>query len=557
MNLAQTRLNRAAWIFAAVLLILLGAACAPSAPSAAVAAPQTQARFSPLRVAAPDCSYGGSIQVIEALDEHTVHFRLCSPEPAFLQKIAVPVFSILDSEYIDDKIGSSELISLKPSGTGPYRLVERVRGRSVRLEKNPTYWGIPPRLDTITLTWQPTGADRVRALTGHSVDLADQPDTADYKTVESDKDLRLVERQPLNLVYIGMKSNVRPFNDADVRRALALAIDRQNIVLQYFPPGSQVAEQVVPPSVQPGYTRDVLWYDYLPVQSQTLLTVLKFDLNTSLTLTYSSEPMTYLSNPEEVARKIQQDLAVVGVKVELQPMPLKEFKQAVNSGEAAFYLDELTAEYADASAFYNPLFLDPVRFLGDPDGDLQAAVRNASNNPDSLARQSYYDQANQLLYRKVSIIPIGHAASAMVFRNVVENVLPGPMNENFTEISTISDTLAFAQTGEPLSLWPGDEEDLNSWRVGQLLYDTLVRYDYGSTRIVPSLAESWESNATMTDWTFYLRYDVTFHDGRTLDANDVVASFAAMWNASDPYHLGRSGKFAIFKRFFGNFVNIK
>ncbi len=547
---------RAVWLTAAFMLMLFSAACGPRADTAVEAVPQAQERFSPLRVAAPDCSYGGSFQVIEALDEHTVHIRLCSPEPAFLEKIAVPVFSILDSEYIDDKIGSSELISLKPSGTGPYRLVERSRGRSVRLEKNPTYWGVPPRLDTITLTWAATGNERYRALTGHSVDLADQPASTDYSSIASEDAIRMVERPPLNLIYIGMKSNFRPFNDADIRRAFALALDRQNITLQLLPPGSLVAEQVAPPSVQPGYSRDVFWYEYLPVQSKTLLDVLKFDYNTVLTLAYSSEPMTYLSNPEAVALAIQEDLTAVGVKVELQPMPLKEFKLAVASGEVPFYLDELQAEFADAAAFYNPLFLDSTRFLGDPDGDLQAAVRNASNNPDPDARQADYDLANQLLYLKASIIPIAHGSSAMIFRNVVENVLPGPMNENFTEMSSISDTLAFSQTGEPLSLWPGDEEDLNSWRVGQLLYDTLVRYEYGTTRIVPSLAESWESNADKTDWTFNLRYDVVFHDGRTLDANDVVASFSTLWDASNPYHIGRTGKFAVFKRFFGNFVEI-
>ena len=42
----------------------------------------------------------------------------------------------------------------------------------------------------------------------------------------------------------------------------------------------------------------------------------------------------------------------------------------------------------------------------------------------------------------------------------------------------------------------------------------------------PELAESWEANASATEWTFNLRQGVEFHNGKTLDADDVVMSIA-------------------------------
>ena len=44
-------------------------------------------------------------------------------------------------------------------------------------------------------------------------------------------------------------------------------------------------------------------------------------------------------------------------------------------------------------------------------------------------------------------------------------------------------------------------------------------------------------------WTCALRDGVTFHDGATLDANDVVVSFAAAWDTKHPLHIGRDGLF--------------
>src|SRR5579872_3179172 len=49
-------------------------------------------------------------------------------------------------------------------------------------------------------------------------------------------------------------------------------------------------------------------------------------------------------------------------------------------------------------------------------------------------------------------------------------------------------------------------------------------------RVVPELATRWEHNANNTEWTFHLRPDVVFHDGKPLTANDVVRSFRRMLN---------------------------
>jgi peptide/nickel transport system substrate-binding protein len=116
--------------------------------------------------------------------------------------------------------------------------------------------------------------------------------------------------------------------------------------------------------------------------------------------------------------------------------------------------------------------------------------------------------------------------------------------------------LRFLQSREPTSLVPGDVDDQDSLRVTGLIYDTLVRYKLGSTQIQPSLADSWTVNSDLTQWTFNLRYGIKFSNGEILDANDVVATFAAIWDADDPNHKGNTGEFAMFQRLFGNFISL-
>ena len=72
---------------------------------------------------------------------------------------------------------------------------------------------------------------------------------------------------------------------------------------------------------------------------------------------------------------------------------------------------------------------------------------------------------------------------------------------------------------------------------------------------IPALATSCDANADLTVWTCTLREGVTFHNGATLDANDVVLSYAAQWDMEHPLHVGRDGNFAYFSALFGGFLN--
>lgn len=74
-----------------------------------------------------------------------------------------------------------------------------------------------------------------------------------------------------------------------------------------------------------------------------------------------------------------------------------------------------------------------------------------------------------------------------------------------------------------MSLDPSVEQSDGSC-VLRNVYETLTVYDDGTGEAVPCLAESWECNAIMTEWTFTLRKDVLFHDGSELTASAVKKS---------------------------------
>ncbi len=91
-------------------------------------------------------------------------------------------------------------------------------------------------------------------------------------------------------------------------------------------------------------------------------------------------------------------------------------------------------------------------------------------------------------------------------------------------------TLEYYLTSDPSSLDPALSTDVQTGEVMTLLFDNLVQFD-PDARLVPGIAERWETDPSGRRYTFHLRRTATFHDGRPIRAADVRASIV---RALDP-----------------------
>ena len=97
-------------------------------------------------------------------------------------------------------------------------------------------------------------------------------------------------------------------------------------------------------------------------------------------------------------------------------------------------------------------------------------------------------------------------------------------------------TLIFGRGGDSVGLDPALEEDGESFKVCDNIYDTLVQYKDGSSEIEPGLATSWKSSEDGLVWTFHLRKGVTFHDGTPFNAEAVLFSLNRQHDKTHPFH---------------------
>jgi len=109
-----------------------------------------------------------------------------------------------------------------------------------------------------------------------------------------------------------------------------------------------------------------------------------------------------------------------------------------------------------------------------------------------------------------------------------------------------ADVLVFGRGSDSVGLDPALENDGESFKVCDNLYETLVTYDEQSTAIRPLLAHSWRVSPDRLVWTFHLRSGVSFHDGTPFNAAAMLFSLGRQFYPDHPHHQVR-GAFKYWK----------
>ena len=113
-------------------------------------------------------------------------------------------------------------------------------------------------------------------------------------------------------------------------------------------------------------------------------------------------------------------------------------------------------------------------------------------------------------------------------------------------------TLVYCSEGSPENFYPGINTTGTSFDVTEQIYDNLVGFERGGTRVVPALAEKWSVSKDGLEYTFFLRKGVkwqankNFTPTRDFNADDVLFMFERQWKDSNPYYKVTSSNHSYF-----------
>jgi ABC-type transport system substrate-binding protein len=270
-------------------------------------------------------------------------------------------------------------------------------------------------------------------------------------------------------------------------------------------------------------------------------------------------PIPGLPDPDGTAGAVRDQLAGnLGLQVSIDVMPLDAFRAHVADGTlTGLYLDGIAASVADPSAFLEPLFTaQPASLAARRAVGVTKALATAASTADPAARDAAFAAAATSLRTTVPLAPLVHPGTATAYRSDVKGAVASPLGTDPLGAMTAGDRgqVVFMAASAPVGGWCGSQPSMDAYRLCGLVTDGLYGTAPASLDPAPRLAASCAPGADTTTWTCRLQTART-SGGLALDAADVVATFRAMGDPSDPVHKAAGdAAFSAWTAVFGAFL---
>ncbi|NNH06559.1 ABC transporter substrate-binding protein [Cellulomonas fimi] len=392
----------------------------------------------------------GKYESCEAPDAATAVVTLKSPLPELISALSLPSFSMQSptalQEYEADNVTGStdapvlpEYANAHPTGTGPYVFESWSPGEEVVLVANEDYWGDTGQIKRIVFPIISDATARRQALQAGDIDGYDLVGPADVQALQ-DEGFQIVNREPFNILYLAMNQANPDLADLKVRQAIAYAINKEALVAQTLPEGTEVATNFVPPSVS-GWNADVETYDYDPEKAKSLLaeagkTNLTIDFNYP---TNVSRP--YMPTPEQVFTAIKADLEAVGITVNAVPDPWNPeyLDKMQGTTEHGIHLLGWTGDYNDTYNFIGVFFGGPSNEWGFDNPEIFQAINDARYVADLDEQKAAYEAANAQLLEFLPGVPLAHPVPSLAFKADVHDYPASPVQDEVYNVITLGD----------------------------------------------------------------------------------------------------------------------
>lgn len=223
---------------------------------------------------------------------------------------------LCQGNFLVVKNGTKKITTRTP-GCGPFKITEFIPGQGAAFKRNDDYYGESPYLDGLELRSIADSEARAGALTSGQADFAHDLSPVTAKTLSANDKVELVPSKSPYLVALSfrMDMNTKPFDDARVREAFKLAVDREAIVKTVFYGNATVGNDL--PSIGfPDYAKGLTQRAHDPARARVLLKEAGAD---GMEIVLTTGPET--PGMVEAATLYIEDLKKVGVKAKLKELP--------------------------------------------------------------------------------------------------------------------------------------------------------------------------------------------------------------------------------------------
>jgi len=321
-----------------------------------------------------------NIDSVEVVDDATVAINLKQADGSLLFNLAWGDAIILDSE-------SAENAATNPVGTGPFVFDNWVQGDRIDIIKNTDYWGTPAKLDKATFKFisEPTAA-YAAILAGDLDAFPNYPAPENLAQLDADPRYSVVLGSTEGETILSTNNAAPPFNDVRVRKALAHAINRGEIIDgAMFGYGTPIGTHFAPHN--PAYVDLIEQSNYDPDMAKALLKEAGHE--DGLTVSLKLPPPSYARRGGEI---IAAQLRDVGITAEIENLEWAQWLEQVFKGKDFDLTIVSHTEPMDIGVYANPEY-----YFQYDNADLQALMTEFGTETDQEKRTMMLQDAQRMI----------------------------------------------------------------------------------------------------------------------------------------------------------------
>ena len=372
------------------------------------------------------------VESIEKVDDLTVQFNLTRPEAPFIANMAMDFASIVSKEYADAMMeaGTPEMVNQAPIGTGPFSFQAYQKDAVIRYARNDNYWGDPAKVESLIFAITPDASVRYQKVQAGECHVMAYPNPADIQAMKDAEDIVVMEQEGLNVGYLAYNTQVAPYDNANVRKALNMAIDKQAIIDVVFQGSGEIAKNPIPPTMW-SYAESTTDDEYNPEKAREMLAAEGVE-NLQMKIWAMPVQRPYNPNARRMAELMQEDFSEVGVEVEIVSYEWGEYlERSKETDRDGAVLLGWTGDNGDPDNFLAVLLgCDGVGASNRAqwcNEEFDGLIQEAKVLPTQEERAPLYEQAQAVFKDQAPWATIAHSVVFMTMRPEVEGYVVHPL----------------------------------------------------------------------------------------------------------------------------------
>ena len=374
----------------------------------------------------------GSLRIVKSIDAPdpaTVIFHLSEPDGGFFTDICRPAVGVVPA-------GAGSDAAAHPVGTGPFRFVSAEQDDNVVLERNAGYFRTAPKIEQIRFRVVPEAIVRALELRKGTADLEVSSLTPDMIPVlRRQENLEVTEEPGTNYAYVAFNFDDPVLVKREVRQALALATDREEIVRYLYRGQARLADGPLPQNSW-AYEPDIARYGYDPQRAERLLDSAGLPrraenggMRMKLTMKTTTEESTRL-----LGAVLQEQWRKVGVDLELRPMEIATLASEISRGDFQMYTLRWIGVNNDPEFFEFAFSSERMPPMGGNRGhyrnaQLDALLDRARVESDREKRRALFGQVQKIVAEDLPYLSLWFMDNVSVHRKRIEGVRISPTGD--------------------------------------------------------------------------------------------------------------------------------